>query len=87
MYNVIQRCRKCETWIKREIDFNAMRQEKPSMTVKKLEAKHPELNRDIQVNEDPIGATNRRVKESEGIKTDNDINTGHSSPEHGSKDL
>ena len=36
-YNVIQRCRRCETWIKREIDYKELSQSKPSMTTNRIE--------------------------------------------------
>lgn len=35
-YHVIQRCRKCETWIKREIDYKDLEESKPSMITKRI---------------------------------------------------
>lgn len=38
-YHVIQRCRRCNEWIKREIDYAELSRNEPSMKVQRIELK------------------------------------------------
>lgn len=38
-YHIIQRCRRCEDWAKREIDLKELSEHKPSMSVRRIELK------------------------------------------------
>lgn len=39
VFYMIQRCRRCETYVKREIDYAALQQAKPSLSTWKIEEK------------------------------------------------
>lgn len=56
MYYVIQRCRRCDTWIKREIALN---NEKLEMTVRKFAVNHLDPSTEVHY-ETPIRANPRK---------------------------
>lgn len=39
LFHIIQRCRKCETWVKREIDYVALGKAEPALSTYKIEEK------------------------------------------------